>query len=74
MSQTLQRYGTNLGRFMKKRGVTTDQLSSRTKIPQRTIQHWMHGDHYPSRHGAYLVSKELKVLQSTLLTEGEDGS
>ena len=70
-SPTLERFGKNLVRYMKKRNVSTDQLSARTKIPKRTIQHWMHGDHYPKKHGAFLVAKELRVLQTKLLIENE---
>jgi len=41
-SPTLERFGKNIVRYMKKRNISTDQLSARTKIPKRTIQHWMH--------------------------------
>jgi hypothetical protein len=71
MSETKKRFGRNVTRYMIKRGKTSAMLSEEIKVPRRTIQHWMKGDHLPFKHGYYLLSKALRAIPTRLLIEGE---
>jgi ribosome-binding protein aMBF1 (putative translation factor) len=71
MSETKKRFGRNVTRYMLKRGKTSAMLAAEIRVPQRTIQHWMHGDHLPIKHGYHLLAKSLRAIPTRLLTEGE---
>jgi transcriptional regulator with XRE-family HTH domain len=68
---TKQRFGRNIVTMMKRRRMSSSQLSTEMAIPRRTVQHWMHGDHLPYKHGYWRLARALHTTPTALLTGGE---